>query len=128
MEDKKKLQEIERLLKELKASEAETAVTVEEALGRKTKARRSTAVWASNKMLFLAGKGHSLNRGPSIPCRHSLTFCCFPFLETRKHLHGTERAFFLNRYMDLNEMATAEAFTKVIVERQDNHCLDKALE
>ena len=41
------------------------------------------------------------------------------YSQTRKHIYGAERCVF-EQIQELNELATAEAYTKVIIERQDN--------
>ncbi|MDW0116447.1 DUF4230 domain-containing protein [Sporosarcina thermotolerans] len=129
MEDKKKLQEIERLLKELKASEAESAVTVEEALGRKTKPRPKSTVslWRVTKMLLFGWKRSII----LIAVILLLAFISVPFIAFQFLKQGStfteQKGVFLEQIMDLNEMATAEAFTKVIVERQDNQLFGQSI-
>ena len=56
----------------------------------------------------------------TITCHCRFTFCDFLLFETGGSTFTEEKGVFLEQIQDLNELATAEAFTKVIVERQDN--------
>ena len=87
MEDKKKLQEIEKLLKELKAAESESAVTVEEVVGRKRKVLATALAIQGFPGLE---EIYSATSGAPLACRHFPTVHRLFFIETRKHLHGTE--------------------------------------
>jgi hypothetical protein len=113
MSDKRKLDEIQKLLKELKAAEAETAVTVDETVGRSFGFRslgKSFSLW--KKSFFVIALLLVLVVA-------ALPFATFYFLQ-QGSTFTEEKGVFLEQIQDLNELATAEAFTKVIVERQDN--------
>ncbi|MCZ2257476.1 DUF4230 domain-containing protein [Sporosarcina sp. G11-34] len=114
MADKKKVDEIERLLKELKAGEAETAVTVEETTDQ------PSSFWRVGKILFSLWKKTFI----AILIAMLFLFVVLPvgaFYYLKQGSTFTEqKSAFLEQIQDLNELATAEAYTKVIIERQDN--------
>jgi len=112
--DEKKIGEIERLLKELKASEEETAVTMEEV------EEQPSGFWRVGKVFFSLWKKSFL----AIAILLLLLIVALPFatyfiLKTGSTFTEQKGAF-LEQIQDLNELATAEAYTKVIIERQDN--------
>ncbi|MCG7343517.1 DUF4230 domain-containing protein [Sporosarcina sp. ACRSL] len=123
MDDKKKLQEIERLLKEMKDSDSESAVTVEELIGRKRKSwrprlrftfiskwKRWTLLLAVLLLLIVL----------------SLPFIAF-YLLKQGSTFTEQKGMFIEQVLELNEMATAEAYTKVIIERQDNQIFGQSI-
>ena len=114
MAEKEKLDEIEQLLKELKASEEETAVTVEET------ENRPSGFWAVGKVFFsLWKKSILLIILLIVTLMIALPFATFYILKNGSTF-TEEKSAFLEQIQELNELATAEAYTKVIIERQDN--------
>lgn len=123
MGDQKKIQEIEKLLKELKAAESESAVTVEEAVGRKK------SFWRIGKLFFsfkLWKRSFILMAIIAILLVVAIPFVTFYILK-QGSTFTEEKGVFLEQIQELNEMATAEAFTKVIVERQDNQLFGQSI-
>lgn len=116
MREREKMEEIERLLKELQASKDETAVTVEEVEGRSFKLGRS-GMW-NKSFLFFASMmlliAILLPIGIFYVIKNASTF-------------KEEKLVVLERIQNLNELATAEAYTKVIIERQDNTVFGKSI-
>ncbi|MEK5067287.1 DUF4230 domain-containing protein [Sporosarcina sp. FSL K6-1508] len=114
MAEEKKIDEIERLLKELKASEEETAVTMEEVEDR------PSGFWRVGKAFFSVWKKPFI----AIALLILLLIVALPFLTFFILKQGStfteQKGAFLEQIQDLNELATAEAYTKVIIERQDN--------
>ena len=110
----KKLEEIEQLLKELKASKEETAVTMD------TVRRRPFGFWRGWKLLFSMWKRSYL----IIALLILLLILSLPFVAFYMLKQGStfteQKGVFLEQIQDLKELATAEAYTKVIIERQDN--------
>lgn len=110
----KKLEEIEQLLKELKASKEETAVTMD------TVRRRPFGFWRGWKLLFSMWKRTYL----IIALLILLLILSLPFVAFYMLKQGStfteQKGVFLEQIQDLKELATAEAYTKVIIERQDN--------
>ena len=114
MDEKEKLDEIERLLKELKSSEEETAVTVEET------ENRPSGFWSVGKVFFsLWKKSILLILLLIVTLMIALPFATFYILKNGSTF-TEEKSAFLEQIQELNELATAEAYTKVIIERQDN--------
>ena len=127
MEDKKKLQEIEKLLKELKASESESAVTMEEAVGRKKTKTKTNNFWRVGKMLIFGWrKSFLLMAVLLLLIVLAIPFVAFKFLSLGSTF-TEQKGVFLEHIQELNEMATAEAYTKVIVERQDNQLFGQSI-
>lgn len=120
MEEQKKVDEIERLLKELKASEAETAVTVEET------EKHPSGFWRVGKVLFSLWKKSFLLVILLMLMAIALPFAAFYFL-TSGSTFTEQKSTFLEQIQDLNELATAEAYTKVIIERQDNELFGQSI-
>ncbi len=120
MNDHKKIDEIERLLRELKAGEAETAVTVEEVKGH------STGFWQVGKVFMSLWKKSFLLMILLGLLAIGVTVGGLYFW-----MNGStfteQKTTFLERIQDLNELATAEAYTKVIIERQDNEVFGKSI-
>ncbi|MCG7337282.1 DUF4230 domain-containing protein [Sporosarcina sp. ACRSM] len=110
----KKLEEIEQLLQELKASKEETAVTMD------TVRRRPFGFWRGWKLLFSLWKRSYL----IIALLILLLILSLPFVAFYMLKQGStfteQKGVFLEQIQDLKELATAEAYTKVIIERQDN--------
>lgn len=114
MKDREKKDEIERLLKELKASEEETSVTVEET------GEGSSGFWSVGKMLLsLWKKSFLLFASLILIIVIALPIATFYFIKNASTF-TEEKTAVLERIQNLNELATAEAYTKVIIERQDN--------
>lgn len=114
MSENQKLEEIERLLKELKAAKAETSVTVDEVKEEKT------GFSSVGKVFFTLWRRRVL----LIALLLVMIFVAIPFATIYFLKSGStfteEKGVFLERIQDLNELATAEAYTKVIIEQQDN--------
>ena len=115
MQRNDKIRELEKLLKELKAQEEETAVTYTEDTPR----RKSFRFWKLPTFLWrFSSKTTIILALIAIILVAALPFAAFwaiqgsTFTETK----GT----FLERVQNLNELATAKAYTKVVIERQDN--------
>ena len=114
MAKNEKLDEIERLLTELKASEEETSVTLEEVESR------PSGFWSVGKIFFSVWKKSILFIVLLIiTLMVALPFITFNFLKNGSTFTEDKTAF-LEQIQELNELATAEAYTKVIIERQDN--------
>ncbi|NYF23431.1 DUF4230 domain-containing protein [Sporosarcina sp. JAI121] len=114
MADEKKIDEIERLLRELKASEKETAVAMD------TVEERPSGFWRVGKVFFSLWKKSFLVTALSILLLIvALPFITFFILKQGSTFTESKGAF-LEQIQELNELATAEAYTKVIIERQDN--------
>lgn len=114
MKNKEKMDEIERLLMELKAGERETAVTIDEVK------KRPSMTWRVGKVVL------SLWRKPFIIIATivlllmiALPIATFYFIKNASTF-TEEKTAVIERIQNLNELATAEAYTKVIIERQDN--------
>ena len=123
MEDKKKLKEIEKLLKELKESEAESAVTVEEAVGNNRKSWRPRLRF---KFFSMWKRSFLLIAILLLLVVISLPFIAFSLLK-QGSTFTEQKGVFLEHIQELNEMATAEAYTKVIIERQDNQLFGQSI-
>ncbi|WJY26572.1 DUF4230 domain-containing protein [Sporosarcina trichiuri] len=124
-DDERKLKEVERLLKELKASDEEQAVTVEETMGRPRKERRN--VWQLLGVFFsLWRKSFLLIALLVLLLVVSLPFIAF-YLLKQGSTETEQKTSFLEQIQDLNELATAEAYTKVIIERQDNELFGQSI-
>ncbi|HEX5565099.1 MAG TPA: DUF4230 domain-containing protein, partial [Sporosarcina sp.] len=123
MEDKKKLQEIEKLLKELKDSNSESAVTVEELIGKKRKSWRPRMPF---RFLSMWKRWTLLLAVLLLIAVISLPFVAFRFL-TLGSTFTEQKGVFLEQIQELNEMATAEAYTKVLIERQDNQLFGQSI-
>ena len=114
MKDDKKIDEIERLLKELKAAEAESAVTVEEVKGR------PLSLWRVGRIGFsLWRKSFIAIIALVVLLVVSIPFATIYFLK-QGSTFTEDKGAFLEHIQELNELATAEAYTKVVIERQDN--------
>lgn len=120
MKDHKKIDEIERLLKELKAGEEETAVTVEET------ERHPSGFWRVGKILLSLWKKSFLLILLLIGLAIAIPFATMYFMATGSTF-TEEKTAFLEQIQDLNELATAEAYTKVIIERQDNEVFGQSI-
>ncbi|WP_370456078.1 DUF4230 domain-containing protein [Sporosarcina sp. ANT_H38] len=106
--------EIKRLLKELKDSKEQTAVTMEEVKGR------PRGFWRGGKVAFSVWRKSTI----VIALLILLMIVALPFVTFFILKQGStfteQKGVFLEQIQDLNELATAEAYTKVIIERQDN--------
>lgn len=123
MEDKKKLQEIEKLLKELKASDSESAVTVEEALGRRRKSLRPRMPF---RFLSMWKRSAILLAVLLLLVVISLPFVAFQYLKLGSTF-TEQKDVFVERIQELNELATAEAYTKVVLNEQDNQLFGQSI-
>jgi Protein of unknown function (DUF4230) len=114
MKKGKKLDDIERLLKELQAAEKESAVTVDEVKGN------PFGFWRAGKLFFSVWKKSFLIIALLILLLIvALPFATF-FILKQGSTYTEQKGVFLEQIQELNELATAEAYTKVIIERQDN--------
>lgn len=121
MAKKEKLDEIERLLTEIKASEEETSVTLEET------ERRPSGFWSVGKVVFSVWKKSILFIALLILILIvALPFITFNFLKNGSTF-TEDKTVFLEQILEINELATAEAFTKVIIKRQDNKVFGKSI-
>lgn len=120
MQNKKNIEELEHLLNELK-SQDETSVTVEEAAGRWKKPKvftfgRFLRFFWKTKYLWIALIIISL--------LIALPFITLNYLTTGSTFMEKKGAV-VERIVELNELATAESYTKVLVEREDNQLFGK---
>lgn len=114
MTDDKKRDEIERILAELKAGELETAVTVEEVT------RRPSGFWTAGKIIFSLWKKTFIAIALLILLLMvALPFATMYFLKSGS-TYTEQKSVFLEQIQELNELATAEAYTKVVIQREDN--------
>ncbi|KXH83922.1 DUF4230 domain-containing protein [Sporosarcina sp. HYO08] len=114
MKGHKKLNEIERLLQELKDAKKETAVTID--VGE----RRSFGFWRTVRLIFpIWRKSYIFIAILALALIIALPFAAF-FLLKQGSTFSEQKGAYLERIQSLNELATAEAYTKVIIERQDN--------
>lgn len=124
MDNRKKIEQMEKTLRELKAVESETAVTMEEAVGYEKsgfrKRRKLFSPIKAMKRWVLLMAVLALLLVAAIP------FVTF-FILKQGSTFTEEKGVFLERIQDLNEMATAEAYTKVIVERTDNQLFGQSI-
>lgn len=114
MKNKEKIAEIERLLKELKAGERETAVTVED-----MKRRPSTNWRVGKTILSLWKKPFTIIATIILVLLIALPVATLYFIKNASTF-TEEKTAVIERIQNLNELATAEAYTKVMIERQDN--------
>lgn len=117
-----KIRELEKLLKELKAQEEETAVTYAEA----PRQRKSFRFWKFPSFLWGFGTKTTIILALiAIILIAALPFAAYWAIQgsTFTESKGT----FLERVQNLNELATAEAYTKVVIERQDNALFGKEI-
>lgn len=124
MDNRKKIEQMEKALRELKAAESESAVTMEEAFGREKsgfrKRRRLFSPIKTMKRWVILMAILAIFVVAAIP------FVTF-FILKQGSTFTEEKGVFLERIQDLNEMATAEAYTKVIVERTDNQLFGQSI-
>ena len=121
MKDDKKIDEIERLLKELKAAEAESAVTVEEVQ------ERPSGVWKVGKIIFsLWRKSFITIIALTILLVVAIPFATIYFLK-QGSTFTEDKGTFIEHIQELNELATAEAYTKAVIKRQDNKLFGQSI-
>jgi len=112
MSKNQRIDEIERLLEELKAQD-ETAVTVESVHQRPSGFWRGSSlflsIWRRKFLWLFTGLLIVIIAIPAIT-----------FWMIKGSTFAENKGVFLERIQSLNELATAEAYTKVIIERQDN--------
>jgi len=115
MPDQKKIEELEHLLNELKAQN-ETSVTVEEAAGR----WRRPKIFTFGRFLRFFWKTKYLWIALIvIALLIALPFITFNYL-TNGSTFMEKKGAVVEQIVDLKELATAESYTKVLVERDDN--------
>lgn len=112
MSKNQRIEEMERLLQELKAQD-ETAVTVDSVRRRPSGFWRVSSlflsIWRRKVLWLLAGLLILIIVIPSMA-----------FWMLKGSTFTENKGVFLEQIQSLNELATAEAYTKVIIERQDN--------
>lgn len=124
MDNRKKIEQMEKALRELKAAESESAVTMEEAFGRgKSSIRKRRRLFSPIKTMK---RWVILMAVLAILLVAAIPFVTF-FMLKQGSTFTEEKGVFLERIQDLNEMATAEAYTKVIVERTDNQLFGQSI-
>lgn len=106
--------------KELEAGKKETAVTVEE-----TKKPESAIRGAGKIFLSLWRRPFIVLALLIVVIVGVLPFTAYYFLSGSTFTES--KGAYLERIQDLNELATAEAYTKVIIERQDNEIFGKSI-
>lgn len=109
--------------KELKAAKSESAVTMEEAVGREKRSRHFRFPFIRLRYLK---RWVLLLAVITVLLVAAIPFATFYFLK-QGSTFTEDKGVFLERIQDLNEMATAEAFTKVIIERQDNQIFGQSI-
>lgn len=123
--DQLKIEEIEKLLKELKASDEEQDMSVEETTEAPTKHRRN--VWQLLGVFFAFWrKSFVIVALLAILLFAALPFAAYYFIKSGSTA-TEQKSVFLERIQDLNELATAEAYTKVIIDRQDNELFGQSI-
>ena len=119
MSKDQRIREIEKLLKELKAQD-EVAVTVDSVQPRTSGfwqvGSLFMSIWKRKFLWFLTGL---------IALILVIPFVAFWMIQGSTFTEN--KGAFLEKIQSLNELATAEAYTKVIIERQDNAILGKEI-
>lgn len=122
MAENNKLDEIEKVLQEIRASQKESAVTVEE-----TGFRRKLSFWKIGRLLFSMWRKSFITIGLLfLLFVIALPFITFHFLK-QGSTATEERGVFLERIQELQQLTTAEVYTKVIIERQDNQLFGQSI-
>ncbi len=116
-----KIREMEKLLKELKAQQEETAVTYAENPRR----RKSFRLWKPSFLWRFGSKTTIILALIAIILVAALPFAAFWAIQGSTFTES--KGAFLERVQNLNELATAEAYTKVVIERQDNALFGKEI-
>lgn len=109
-----KIREMEKLLEELKAQKDQSAATIAEYPSKK-----QISFWKIPLTLFKIGRKSYLLIGLVI----LLLFAAVPFAAFWAINGSTSmesKGFFVERVQALNELSTVQAYTKVVIERQDN--------
>ncbi len=116
-----KIREMEKLLKELKAQQDETAVTYAESprRGKSIRFWRYPALWRFGSKTIVLAAIVVLLVLAAIPFAAYWAIQGSTFTESK--------GAFVERVQSLNELATAEAYTKVVIERQDNTLFGKEI-
>ena len=117
-----KIREMEKLLKELKAQNKESAATIVEDAPR----RRSFSLWKM-PLFFSRFKFKTIL---FISALAFLLLAALPFAAYWAIQGSTfteSKGSFVERVQGLNELSTAQAYTKVIIERQDNAVFGKEI-
>jgi hypothetical protein len=119
MSKDQRIREIEKLLEELKAQD-EVAVTLESVQPRTSGfwqvGSLFMSIWKTKFLWLLTGL---------IALILIIPFVAFWMIQGSTFTEN--KGAFLEKIQSLNELATAEAFTKVIIERQDNAILGKEI-
>lgn len=120
MSDKKKIEELEHLLRELKAKD-ETSVTIEGT----SRSWRRPKIFTFGQFIRLFWK----TKYVWIAIAAIALLIALPFITMKVLTNGStfmeKKGAVVEQIVDLKEMATAESFTKVIVEREDNQLFGK---
>ncbi|WP_203248396.1 DUF4230 domain-containing protein [Sporosarcina beigongshangi] len=121
MKKGKKTDDREQLLKELQAAQKESAVTVDEV------SDRPFGFWRAGKLFFSVWKKSFIVIALLIILLIvSLPFITF-FILKQGSTYTEQKGAFLEQIQELNELATAEAYTKVILEREDNKLFGQSI-
>lgn len=118
MRKEDKIREMEKLLKELKAQD-ETAATIAESPSHK-----GFNFWKMPRVLYKFGSKSFLLIGLLILLLvAALPFAAFWAIQGSTFTES--KGSFVEQVQALNELSTAQAYTKVIIERQDNAVFGK---
>ena len=120
MSDKRKIEELEHLLRELKAKD-ETSVTIEETSSGWRRPKiftfgRFVRIFWKTKYIWIALAAIAL-------------LIALPFITMKVLTSGStfmeKKGAVVEKIVDLKELATAESYTKAIVQREDNQLFGK---
>ncbi|MFF2753353.1 DUF4230 domain-containing protein [Psychrobacillus sp. NPDC058041] len=120
MRNNDKIREMEKLLEELKAQN-ETAATIAE-----TPFKRGFGFWKVRRILYKLGFKSFF----AIALIVLLLLAALPFAAfwaIKGSTYTEHKGSFVEQVQALNELSTAQAFTKVIIERQDNALFGKEI-
>lgn len=116
-----KIREMEKLLEELKAQKNESAATIAE-----TPSRRGFGFWKMPRVLYRLGSKSFLIIGLIVFLLvASIPFAAFWAIKGSTFTEN--KGSFVEQVQALNELSTAQAYTKVIIERQDNALFGKEI-
>lgn len=116
MNQEDKIKELENILQEMKEANTQSAVTVEEVTTRK----KPLKLWRVGKLFF------ALWRRPIIVILTLLIVFVVAvpsiafYLLKQGSTFSEQKGVYLEQVQNISELATAEAYTKVLIERQDN--------
>ena len=120
MQKKDKIREIEQLLEELKAQDETVATIVE------NPSRKGINFWKMPRVLYKFGSKSFLLIGLLVV----LLIAALPFAAfwaIKGSTFTENKGSFIEQVQALNELSTAQAYTKVIIERQDNAVFGKEI-